>query len=325
MNLQRAAAARPGRRARRARRGRARQRRVLRARTVVLVHRCPLAHMNVPGEEEYRNKGVTFCPHCDGPLFKGKRVAVIGGGNSASRPPSTSPASSPTSPLLEFDRRAAGRRGAAAQAHSLPNVDVILSAKTTEVLGDGEQVTGWTTRTAPPASRGTVDLDGDLRADRPAAQHRVAGRCGRALPAREIVIDDRGQTSLPGVFAAGDCTTVPYKQIVIASAPGRPPRSAPSTTSSAPAPPEARPRRRLMAGGDRGRGRGILRGAEAAMNLRDLRNTSSPSPTTGTSDGRRGVLRQPADALDPAEEARAVELGVELVERPPPGHAHRGR
>ncbi len=172
--------------------------------------------MNVPGETEYRNKGVAYCPHCDGPLFKGKRVAVIGGGNSGVEAAIDLAGLVAHVTLIEFDSQLRADAVLQDKLNSLPNVRIIVSAQTTEVHGDGDKV-DWPVlhgprerRDASPRPRRRV------RADRPRAQHRMAEGRGGAQPLGEIEIDARGETSVHGVFAAGDATTTPYKQIIIA-------------------------------------------------------------------------------------------------------------
>jgi alkyl hydroperoxide reductase subunit F len=192
----------------------------LRARSVILSTGARWRQMGVPGEDDYRNKGVTFCPHCDGPLFKGKRIAVIGGGNSGVEAAIDLAGIVAHVTLLEFDDTLRADEVLQRKLRSLPNVDVILSALTTEVVGDGSGVTGlvYTDRTTDESR--TVELEGifvqiGLLPNTEWLEGSVE------LSARgEVVIDERGATSLPGVFAAGDCTTVPYKQIVIAMGAG---------------------------------------------------------------------------------------------------------
>jgi alkyl hydroperoxide reductase subunit F len=190
------------------------------ARTVVLSTGARWRRMNVPGEAEYANNGVAFCPHCDGPLFKGKRVAVIGGGNSGVEAAIDLAGITAHVTLVEFDDRLRADDVLQAKLASLPNVAVIVGALTTEVLGDGEQVTGLTYEDRAGGASHKVDLDGifvqiGLLPNTEWLEGSVE------LSARgEIVVDERGATSAPGVFAAGDCTTVPYKQIVIAMGSG---------------------------------------------------------------------------------------------------------
>ena len=188
---------------------------VLRARNVILATGARWRHMGVPGEENYRNKGVTFCPHCDGPLFKGKRVAVIGGGNSGIEAAIDLAGVVGHVTVLEFLDELRADAVLQRKLRSLPNVEVVLSAKTTEVLGNGEQVTGldYEDRTTGAATH--LDVEGIFVQIGLLPNTDWLGDAVQLSPRKEVVIDDRGQTSADGVFAAGDCTTVPYKQIVI--------------------------------------------------------------------------------------------------------------
>jgi len=192
----------------------------LRSRTVVLATGARWRSMNVPGEAEYRNRGVAYCPHCDGPLFKGKRVAVIGGGNSGVEAAIDLAGIVRHVTLLEFDSRLRADEVLQRKLRSLPNVTVHLNAETTEVLGDGRRVVGLAWRDRAGDARHREELEGifvqiGLLPNTEWLKGTVA------LSARgEIEIDAHGQTSLPGVFAAGDATTVPYKQIVIAMGAG---------------------------------------------------------------------------------------------------------
>ena len=190
------------------------------ARSVVLATGARWRSMGVPGEQEYRNKGVTYCPHCDGPLFKGKRVAVIGGGNSGVEAAIDLAGVVSHVTLLEFDDQLRADGVLQRKLRSLPNVTVIVSALTTEVLGDGESVTGLTYTDRETDSEHTLDLEGVFVQIGLLPNTEWLEGAVELSPRGEIVIDDRGQTSVPGVFAAGDCTTVPYKQIVIAMGAG---------------------------------------------------------------------------------------------------------
>ena len=192
----------------------------LKARTVVIATGARWRQMNVPGENEYRNKGVAYCPHCDGPLFKGKRVAVIGGGNSGVEAAIDLAGIVSQVTLIEFDGQLRADAVLQRKLHSLPNVKVITSAQTTEVTGDGQKVNGLIYKNRATGELNTVELEGifvqiGLLPNSEWLKGTVA-----LSPRGEIEIDARGQTSLPGVFAAGDVTTVPYKQIVIAMGEG---------------------------------------------------------------------------------------------------------
>ena len=172
--------------------------------------------MGVPGETEYRNKGVTYCPHCDGPLFKGKRVAVIGGGNSGVEAAIDLAGVVAHVTLIEFDNQLRADDVLQRKLRSLPNVDVIVSALSTEVLGDGSKVTGIVYDDRISGDEHRLELDGIFVQIGLLPNTEWLQGALELSPRGEIVIDDHGRTSVPGVFAAGDCTTVPFKQIVIA-------------------------------------------------------------------------------------------------------------
>ncbi|MHC5149963.1 alkyl hydroperoxide reductase subunit F [Stenotrophomonas rhizophila] len=192
----------------------------LKSRSVILSTGARWRQMNVPGEDQYRNKGVAYCPHCDGPLFKGKRVAVIGGGNSGVEAAIDLAGLVTHVTLLEFDDKLRADEVLQKKLRSLGNVTIITSALTQEVLGDGQKVTGLVYQDRAGGDSHRVELEGifvqiGLLPNTEWLKDTVA-----LSPRGEILIDDRGQTSVPGVFAAGDCTTVPYKQIVIAMGAG---------------------------------------------------------------------------------------------------------
>ena len=192
----------------------------LKTRTVVLATGARWREMNVPGEKQYRNRGVAYCPHCDGPLFKGKRVAVIGGGNSGVEAAIDLAGIVAHVTLLEYDGKLRADAVLQRKLFSLPNVTVITSAQSTEVTGDGSKVNGlrYIDRASGDARR--IELEGifvqiGLLPNTDWLKGTIA-----LSPRGEIEVDARGQTSVPGVFAAGDATTVPYKQIIIAMGEG---------------------------------------------------------------------------------------------------------
>lgn len=192
----------------------------LKARTLILATGARWREMNVPGEQEYRSRGVAYCPHCDGPLFKGKRVAVIGGGNSGVEAAIDLAGIVAHVTLIEFEEQLRADAVLQRKLNTLPNVTTITNALTTEVVGDGQRVTGLVYRDRATEAEHTVDLDGVF------VQIGLVPNTGwlkgsiELTPRGEIIIDERGETSAPGVFAAGDATTVPYKQIVIAMGAG---------------------------------------------------------------------------------------------------------
>jgi alkyl hydroperoxide reductase subunit F len=192
----------------------------VKSKTVILATGARWREMNVPGEKEYRGHGVAYCPHCDGPLFKGKRVAVIGGGNSGVEAAIDLAGVVAHVTLLEFESSLRADAILQKKLFSLANVTVITQALSTEVSGDGKKVNGlvYTDRKSGQGHR--IDLEGIfVQIGLLPNSDWLKGTI--ALSARgEIEIDARGETSLPGVFAAGDVTTVPYKQIVIAMGEG---------------------------------------------------------------------------------------------------------
>ncbi|RXU67770.1 alkyl hydroperoxide reductase subunit F [Pseudomonas protegens] len=188
----------------------------LKAKSVILATGARWREMGVPGEQEYKAKGVCFCPHCDGPLFKGKRVAVIGGGNSGVEAAIDLAGIVSHVTLLEFDSKLRADAVLQRKLYSLPNVKVITSALTSEVKGDGQKVTGLAYKDRDSGEFHTVDLEGIFVQIGLLPNTDWLKGTVELSPRGEIIVDARGETSLPGVFAAGDVTTVPYKQIVIA-------------------------------------------------------------------------------------------------------------
>jgi alkyl hydroperoxide reductase subunit F len=192
----------------------------LKSRSVIISTGARWREVNVPGEQEYRNHGVAYCPHCDGPLFKGKSVAVIGGGNSGVEAAIDLAGIVRDVTLLEFGEQLRADAVLVRKLQSLPNVTIHTHAQTTEITGDGQKVQGlvYTDRRSGESKRialegvfvqiGLVPNTEWLKGTIELSRH------------GEIVVDAKGQTSIPGVFAAGDATTVPYKQIIIAAGDG---------------------------------------------------------------------------------------------------------
>ncbi|PAO93832.1 alkyl hydroperoxide reductase subunit F [Stutzerimonas stutzeri] len=188
----------------------------LKAKTLILATGARWREMNVPGEQEYRGRGVAYCPHCDGPLFKGKRVAVIGGGNSGVEAAIDLAGIVAHVTLLEFGEELRADAVLQRKLNSLPNVRVLKMAQTTEVKGDGQKVTGLVYKDRTNDEVHEVELEGIFVQIGLLPNSEWLKGTLELSRFGEIIVDAKGQTSIPGVFAAGDVTTVPYKQIVIA-------------------------------------------------------------------------------------------------------------
>ncbi len=187
-----------------------------RSKAVVLATGARWREINVPGEQLYRNRGVAYCPHCDGPLFKGKRVAVIGGGNSGVEAAIDLAGLAAEVTLIEYADTLRADAVLVAKLRSLAHVRIVTGAQTTEITGDGSKVNGlrFTDRASGIAHQ--VALEGVfVQIGLVPNTEWLKGAIDLSRHG-EIMVDAKGQTSLPGVFAAGDATTVPFKQIVIA-------------------------------------------------------------------------------------------------------------
>jgi len=193
---------------------------VLKSKSVIISTGARWREMNVPGETEYRNKGVAYCPHCDGPLFKGKRVAVIGGGNSGVEAAIDLAGLVSHVTLIEFDSALRADAILQKKLFSLPNVTVIKSALTKEVLGDGSKVSALKYEDRTTNEMHTIELEGIFVQIGLLPNTEWLKGTIDLSPRGEIMVDPKGETSVPGVFAAGDCSTAPYKQIIIAMGEG---------------------------------------------------------------------------------------------------------
>ena len=192
----------------------------LKSRSVIVSTGARWREMNVPGEQQYRGRGVAYCPHCDGPLFKGKRVAVIGGGNSGVEAAIDLAGIVAHVTLIEFDTILRADAVLQKKLLSLPNVTVITNAQTLEATGDGEKINGLVYKDRASGEQHRVELEGIFVQIGLLPNTDWLKGSVTLSPRGEIEVDARGQTSLPGVFAAGDCTTVPFKQIIIAMGEG---------------------------------------------------------------------------------------------------------
>src|SRR5690606_14832837 len=193
----------------------------LKAKSVILATGARWRGLNVPGEQDYRNRGVAYCPHCDGPVFKSKDVAVVGGGNSGVEAAIDLAGLVKHVTLIEFGDALRADQVLQTKLRSLPNVSIIMQAQTTEVLGDGTKVVGLNYLDRATQEAKSLKLDGVFVQIGlvPNTEWLKDSDVGLSRHG-EIEVDARGATSLAGVFAAGDVTTVPFKQIVIAAGEG---------------------------------------------------------------------------------------------------------
>jgi alkyl hydroperoxide reductase subunit F len=193
---------------------------VLKARSVILSTGARWRNVNVPGEQEYKNKGVAYCPHCDGPLYKGKRTAVIGGGNSGIEAAIDLAGIVEHVTVIEFADQLKADAVLVNKLNSLPNVTVHTHAQTMEITGDGNKVNGIRFKDRTTGTEHHVALEGVFVQIGLIPNTEFLKGNIELSKFGEIVVDPKGHTNLDGVFAAGDCTTVPYKQIVIAAGEG---------------------------------------------------------------------------------------------------------
>ncbi len=192
----------------------------LKCRSVILSTGARWKNVNVPGEAEYRNKGVAYCPHCDGPLFKGKQVAVIGGGNSGVEAAIDLAGVVAHVTVVEFADQLKADAVLVRKLNSLANVTVHVNAQTTEITGDGSRVTGLFYKDRASGVQHAIELAGVFVQIGLVPNTEFLKGTVELSKYGEIIIDAKGATSLPGVFAAGDATTVPFKQIIIAAGDG---------------------------------------------------------------------------------------------------------
>lgn len=192
----------------------------LKSRSVILSTGARWRNVNVPGEAEYKNKGVAYCPHCDGPLFKGKAVAVIGGGNSGVEAAIDLAGIVAHVTVVEFADALKADAVLVKKLHSLPNVTVHTNAQTTEITGDGQKVNGLVFKDRATGAEHRVELAGVFVQIGLVPNTEFLKGTLELSKYGEIIVDARGATNQPGVFAAGDATTVPFKQIIIAAGDG---------------------------------------------------------------------------------------------------------
>jgi NADH-dependent peroxiredoxin subunit F len=192
---------------------------VLKSKTVIISTGARWRNVNVPGEAEFKNKGVAYCPHCDGPLFEGKDVAVIGGGNSGVEAAIDLAGIVKHVTVIEFNPELKADQVLQDRLHSLSNVTVVTNAQTSEITGT-DKVNGITYIDRATGEEHHVELQGVFVQIGLVPNTEWLGDTLERTRFGEIVVDKHGATDLPGVFAAGDCTDSAYKQIIISMGSG---------------------------------------------------------------------------------------------------------
>ncbi|PID73754.1 MAG: alkyl hydroperoxide reductase subunit F [Desulfobacterales bacterium] len=191
-----------------------------RARAVIIATGARWRTLNIPGEAAYTGRGVAFCPHCDGPFYKGRDVAVIGGGNSGIEAAIDLAGIVRSVAVFEFLPELKADQVLVEKALALPNVTVRTNTQTLEVLGDDKKVTGLRYKDRDTEKTGDVNLDGIFVQIGLAPNSGFISDLVEINRFGEIMVDEKCRTSVPGIYAAGDVTTVPYKQIIISMGEG---------------------------------------------------------------------------------------------------------
>jgi alkyl hydroperoxide reductase subunit F len=188
--------------------------------SVIIASGAKWRELGVPGEKEYLGRGVAYCPHCDGPFYKGKKIAVIGGGNSGVEAAIDLAGIAGSVTLFEFNDALKADRVLVDKLHSLPNTSVVVNARTAELVGDGQKIVGLRYQDRASGKDVTFDVDGVFVQIGLLPNSSFAKDTLELTKFGEIVVDAKGHTSVPGIYAAGDVTTTPFKQIVIAMGEG---------------------------------------------------------------------------------------------------------
>lgn len=188
--------------------------------SIIVASGAKWRELGIPGEKEYIGRGVAFCPHCDGPYYKNKRVAVIGGGNSGVEAAIDLAGICSEVVLFEYMEHLKADEVLVKKLKSLPNVSVVTNAKTSEVIGNGEKVQGLRYQDRVSGNDRQLDTDGIFVQIGLSPNSSFVKDVVELTKFGEIVVDVKGRTNIPGIYAAGDVTTVPYKQIVIAMGEG---------------------------------------------------------------------------------------------------------
>ncbi|HLO68154.1 MAG TPA: alkyl hydroperoxide reductase subunit F [Holophaga sp.] len=193
---------------------------VLRTPALIVATGAQWRELGVPGEKEHIGRGVAFCPHCDGPFYKGRPVAVVGGGNSGVEAAIDLANICSRVTLVEFAPELKADRVLVERLRSLPNVEVVVHARTQEVVGDGAAVSGLRVEDRTTQESRLLEVEGVFVQIGLAPNSAVVKDLVKTTRSGEILIDANCRTDVPGIYAAGDVSSVPFKQIVIAMGEG---------------------------------------------------------------------------------------------------------
>jgi alkyl hydroperoxide reductase subunit F len=190
------------------------------AKAIIIATGAKWRQLGIPGEKEHLGLGVAFCAHCDGPFYKGKRVAVVGGGNSGAEAALDLAGIAAHVTLLEYGERLRADAVLVEKLEALPNVRILTRAKSTRVIGDGKKISGLEYQDAADGSLKILEVDGVFVQIGLQPNSHFVKDLVKLTPGGEIIVDTKGRTDIPGIYAAGDVTTIPYKQIVVAMGDG---------------------------------------------------------------------------------------------------------
>ena len=192
----------------------------IRAKSVIIATGAKWRELGIPGEKEYLGRGVAFCPHCDGPFYQGKRIAVIGGGNSGVEAAIDLAGIARQVTLFEFHDALKADQVLVDKLKSLPNATILTSVKTESIEGNGHQVTALAYEDRKSGKKERIELDGVFVQIGLLPNSQFLKGTLALTPSGEIPVDAKGRTAVPGIYAAGDVTTTPFKQIIIAMGEG---------------------------------------------------------------------------------------------------------
>ncbi len=190
------------------------------AKAIIVTTGAKWKELGIPGEKEYIGRGVAFCPHCDGPYYKGKKIAVVGGGNSGVEAAIDLAGIVKEVVLFEFMDQLKADKVLVDKLKSLPNVSILTDARTSQIIGDGQKVISLEYENRKTKKMEKVDLDGIFVQIGLLPNSGFIKNLVETTKFGEIVIDPKGRTTVKGIYAAGDVTTIPFKQIVIAMGEG---------------------------------------------------------------------------------------------------------